>query len=266
LSPSRGPLAARAASWLPVAQGLAGILVAAALWQAVRMLGWIDPRDLPSALDVLQAAGADLASGELAGAIGDTLLSWALGLLLATMIGVALGVLLAVVAPVERAVRPILEFLRPIPSVALIPIALLTLGIGLQMQLAMIAFASVWPVLFSAKAGVESVDPRYFETGRIFGLTRVERLIRILLPAALPAIATGIRVASALALVIAITVEMLTGRPGLGNYLQTTRLNGLVPQMWAAIFAAGFVGFLLNSAFLALEARAMPWSPERRGR
>ena len=175
-----------------------------------------------------------------------------------------MGIALALLPSLEAATRPILEFLRPIPSVALIPIALLTLGIGIEMQLTMIVFASVWPIVFSVKAGVEGVDPRFLETGRIFGASGGAGILKIIVPSVLPALSTGIRTASAIALVLTITVEMLTGRPGLGRYIDEARLNGLVAEMWAAIFVTGIVGYLVNAVMLAAERRFLPWSAENR--
>jgi ABC-type nitrate/sulfonate/bicarbonate transport system permease component len=249
-----------------LAKGAAGAAAGVALWEIARGLHWVDPRDLPSFVAVLRSAGAELWRGELLSAVLATLFSWGLGLATATLLGIAAGIALATMPRLERVTRPIVEFLRPIPSVALIPIALLTLGIGLEMQLVMIAFASVWPILFSTKAGVEGIDPRFRETGRIFGLGRLGQVVRITTPAATPSIATGLRTASAIALVLAITVEMLTGRPGIGFYLQNARLNGLVAEMWAAIFVTGALGFLINAAFLTLERCTMPWSVGLRDR
>lgn len=191
-----------------------------------------------------------------------TLRTWALGLLLSAVLGTAIGVALALSPTLETVTRPVIEFLRPIPSVALIPVALLVLGIGLSMHLFMIVFAAIWPVIFSAKAGVEDVDPRQLEAGRVFGLSRWAVIRRIVLPSALPSIATGIRTASAIALVLTITVEMLVGRPGIGSYLENVRLNGLVTEMWSAILLTGVVGYLVNGLFMMLEKRLLPWSAE----
>ena len=248
-----------------IVKNIGGVVVAILLWEAVRMSGWVDPRDLPSFFAIVRSAVDGLSGGDLSWAVLATILSWAPGLLLAVVIGIAAGVALALLPRLESATRPLLEFLRPIPSVALIPVALLTLGVGMEMQLVMIAFASVWPILFSTKAGVESIDPRYRETGRVFGLGTASQIVRIVLPNALPSVATGTRTASAIALVLAITVEMLTGRPGIGFYLQNVRLNGLVTEMWAAILVTGVLGYLVNAAFMTLERLTLPWSPENRG-
>ena len=247
-----------------VAKGAAGIAIAVAGWEAVRALGLIDPRDLPSFTAIVRTAVAGLAGGELSAAVLTTLGAWAPGLLIATAGGVVVGIAIAMLPRLEIATRPLLEFLRPIPSVALIPVALLILGIGLGMQLFMIAFASIWPVLFSTKAGVESVDPRFIETGRVFHVTGLARVFRIVLPSALPSVATGLRTASAIALVVAITVEMLTGRPGIGYYIENVRLNGLITEMWAAILVTGVLGYLVNTLFMTVERIALPWSPENR--
>lgn len=246
-----------------IIKGMTGFLVAIAGWELVRATGAIDPRSLPGIGAIAQSMISGFASSDgLTPAVLATLRIWALGLLIASVLGTAVGITLALSPVLETATRPIIEFLRPIPSVALIPVALLVLGIGLSMHLFMIVFAAIWPVIFSAKAGVEDVDPRQLETGRVFGLSRPASIWRIVLPAALPNIATGIRTASAIALVLTITVEMLVGRPGIGSFLENMRLNGLVTEMWSAILLTGIVGYLVNGLFMMIEKRLIPWSAE----
>jgi ABC-type nitrate/sulfonate/bicarbonate transport system permease component len=247
-------------------KGATGVALAVACWEVFRAIGIVDPRDLPSFASVVRAAASGPAGGEIAMALLATIGSWAPGLLIATAGGIAAGTALAMLPRLELATRPLIEFLRPIPSVALIPVALLIFGIGLDMQLFMIAFASIWPILFSTKAGVEGVDPRFLETGRMLHLSKLARVFRIVLPNALPSIATGLRTASAIALAVAITVEMLTGRAGIGFYIENVRLNGLITEMWAAILVTGVLGYLVNALFMTLERLALPWSPENRDR
>jgi NitT/TauT family transport system permease protein len=243
-------------------KGAAGIAAAIALWEAVRALGLVDPRDLPS---VVEIARAGLTSGaELARAVLGTLGVWAAGLALAIVLGSAAGIALALLPRLERITRPLIEFMRPIPSVALIPVALIVIGLGFRMEVTLIAFASIWPVLFNTKAGVESVDPRLIETGRILGLGTAATVLRIVLPAALPAMATGLRTAAGIALVLAITVEMLTGQKGLGYFLQFAALNGQFAQMWAGTMLAGLLGLALNAVFMTAERRFLSWSVEHR--
>jgi len=243
-------------------KGAAGIAGAIALWEATRALGFIDARDLPSVLDIARAGLEN--AGDLGRAALGTLSVWAVGLALATALGGGAGIALALLPWLERVTRPLIEFMRPIPSVALIPVALIVIGLGFRMEVTLIAFASIWPVLFNTKAGVESVDPRYIETGRILGLGRASIVLRIVLPAALPAMATGLRTAAAIALVLAITVEMLTGQKGLGSFLQFAALNAQFAQMWAATMFAGLLGLALNALFLTAERRTLVWSVEHR--
>jgi ABC-type nitrate/sulfonate/bicarbonate transport system permease component len=243
-------------------KGAAGIAAAMALWETTRALGLIDPRDLPSVLDIARSGLEN--AGDLGRAALDTLSVWAAGLALATVVGSAGGMALALLPSIERITRPFIEFMRPIPSVALIPVALIVIGLGFRMEVTLIAFASIWPVLFNAKAGVENVDPRFIEAGRILRLRRASIVLRIVLPAALPAMATGVRTAAAIALVLAITVEMLTGQKGLGSFLQFAALNGQFAQMWAATMFAGLLGLALNAIFLTAERRFLVWSIEHR--
>jgi len=242
---------------------MAGFLFAVAGWELVRATGAIDPRSLPGIGEIARSTISGLASPDgLMPPVLATLRTWFMGLAISSILGTAIGVALALSPAVETVTRPIIEFLRPIPSVALIPVALLVLGIGLPMHLFMIVFAAIWPVIFSAKTGVEDVDPRQLETGRVFGLSRSAIIWRIVLPAAMPNIATGIRTAAAIALVLTITVEMLVGRPGIGSFLENVRLNGLVIEMWSAILLTGIVGYLVNALFMMLEKRLVPWSAE----
>jgi len=243
-------------------KGAAGVAAAIAIWETTRALGLIDPRDLPSVLDIARSGVEN--AGELGRAALGTLGVWAAGLALATVLGGAAGIALALLPWLERITRPLIEFMRPIPSVALIPVALIVIGLGFRMEVTLIAFASVWPVLFNAKAGVENVDPRFIETGRILGLGRASIVLRIVLPAALPAMATGVRTAAAIGLVLAITVEMLTGQKGLGFFVQFAALNGQFAQMWAGTRFAGLLGLALNAIFMTTERRVLVWSMEHR--
>lgn len=243
-------------------KGLAGALLLVFAWEALRTTGVVDPRDLPSVPSILASLVSQLVEGNLVTAAGQTLLSWTLGMLVALVLGVSLGILLALVPWLERASRPTIDFLRPIPSVALVPVALLALGIGLTMQVFLITFASVWPILFAARQGVEGIEPRYDDVGRVMGLGFAARIRRIVLPAALPPIATGVRIAASIALALSITVEMLTGRPGLGSLLQTARLSGQLADMWAVVCLSGLMGQSLNMVFLRIERALFPWSTE----
>lgn len=245
-------------------KGAAGVLVACLLWEAVRFLGVIDARDLPSLRDVGTTLVVGFLEGPLLSATLSTLLAWLTGLLIATMLGAVLGLWFGLSSLADSLSRPFVEFLRPIPSAALIPIALVTLGLGFDMQVALIVFASVWPVLFLFKAGVEGTDPRYFDVGKIVGLSRREQTVKIVVVNALPSLATGVRTAAAIALILAVTVELVTGQPGIGAYLGQQRLAGQLPGVWAGVFLAGFLGYLINTMLGVVERKIFRWSEEHR--
>lgn len=249
-----------------IGKGTIGVFVVVLLWELVRAAGLVDERDLPPVADILRAGIDAVVEGTLLSAIGGTLKAWILGLLAASLLGMIAGVALGLMPRADIATRPILEFIRPIPSVALIPVALIVLGAGFGTEIVLITFAAIWPVLFNVKAGVEGTDVRLLESGRILGLNSRQRIWRIVCPNAVPALATGVRTAAAIALVLAITVEMVTGQAGIGQYLQLVRLSGQVSEMWAAIFVSGVLGYGINVALLALEHGGLKWSAENRER
>jgi ABC-type nitrate/sulfonate/bicarbonate transport system permease component len=163
-----------------------------------------------------------------------------------------------------RAMRVPIEFLRPIPSVALIPLAVLVYGTGLQSKVFLAAFASFWPILIQTLYGMQDVDPVAIDTGRAFGLGRLERMWRIKLPSAVPYIATGIRLSSAVALILAVTAELVIGSAGLGREINVARSGGAIDALYALIIATGLLGWFLNIAATQGERRVLHWHPSHR--
>jgi ABC-type nitrate/sulfonate/bicarbonate transport system permease component len=267
------PLAARARSFTPrverarlvrLGKGLVGIAVAIAIWELVRAAGMV-PRDfVPGIGSILQALVDNLGSGLLE-ALGHTVTAWAVGMLITVAIGGALGVALGLSRVADAAGRVVVDFLRPIPSVALIPVAILIFGIGLRMQLVLIVFACVWPVMFNVRYGVRSVDPLLLDTARVAGLSRAARIRRVVLPWALPAIFTGVRISSSIALVLAVSSEMISGSPGLGKIIVDADGAGNFALAYAGALVTGLFGFLLNVGLVSMDRRLLPWSVAARG-
>jgi ABC-type nitrate/sulfonate/bicarbonate transport system permease component len=223
------------------------------------------PRQAFPPVTVIAAALARAAAGtELWTDVAQTLEGWALGLALAALLAVPLGVLIGSWRLAYVMARPLIEFLRPIPSVALIPLAVLVYGTGLQTKLFLVTFASFWPILFQAIYGVQDVDPVALDTARSFGLGPLRRLHRVTLPSAAPYLATGLRISSAVALILAVTAELVVGAPGLGKTINAAQSGGAYPLMYALIAVTGLLGLLLNLAFRALERRLLRWHPSQR--
>src|SRR5919201_5446282 len=134
---------------------------------------------------------------------------WALGLGIAAAAAIPLGIVLGSSILAYRSLRAVIEFLRPIPSVALIPLAVLVYGTGLESKVFLAVYASFWPILMQALNGVQDVDPVTMDTARSFGFGRLARLRRVTLPSSLPYVATGLRISSAVALILAVTAALV---------------------------------------------------------
>jgi ABC-type nitrate/sulfonate/bicarbonate transport system permease component len=194
----------------------------------------------------------------------DTVRGWAIGIGLATALAVPIGILLGSSEFAASAFRVPIEFLRPIPSAALIPLLFLTLGTNLQSEVFLATFGAFWPLLVQTMYGVRDVDPLALETARSFQVGRVEQLYRIKLPSAVPYIATGLRISSTVSLILAFTAELFMGTPGLGRAVNTAESYGLNDQLYALALATGFLGLAINLVFTRLERRALRWHPSQR--
>jgi NitT/TauT family transport system permease protein len=177
------------------------------------------------------------------------------------VLGVLAGLLLGGVPGLGTAVRPALEFLRPIPSVALIPLVSLILGAGLPTEATLIVYAAVWPVLFNTLYGLQDVDPVPRETLRVFGFGRAAVLWLVSLPAAAPFIATGVRLAAAVALILAVGTEILAGfGQGLGVFIaQAQQVPDGTTDVLAGTVWAGGLGLLSNALLVRGERRLFRW-------
>jgi ABC-type nitrate/sulfonate/bicarbonate transport system permease component len=252
---------ARLVRW---AKGTVGVLVAIGLWELIRALSLV-PRDyVPSVPTIIDTVVSNF-SDQLLPAIGDTLAAWGLGMLITIAIGVLAGIAIGLSRWADAATRVLVEFLRPIPSVALIPVAVLIFGIELKMQLVLIVFACVWPVLFNVRFGVQSVDPLLLDTGRVSRLSRVALVRRVVLPATLPALFTGMRIASSIALVLAVSAEIITGSPGLGKLIADADAAANVELSYAGVFVTALLGLILNYGLQIADRRLLPWSLASRG-
>jgi ABC-type nitrate/sulfonate/bicarbonate transport system permease component len=243
---------------------LVAVAVVLGLWELIVRLGIISENNIPTMSATVSELFSQLAESRFWDAIGNTLQGWALGLGIAMLLGIPLGILIGSSRWMFRAFRVPIEFLRPIPSVALIPLAVLIYGTGLESKVFLAAFASFWPLLIQTIYGVQDVDPVATDTARSFGLGRLARLRRITLPSAVPYIATGVRISSAVSLILVVTAELVIGAAGLGREINTARSGGNLEVMYALILATGLLGWLLNIATSAVEKRVLRWHPSQR--
>ena len=141
---------------------------------------------------------------------------------------------------------------------------MLVYGTGLESKVFLAAFASTWPLLMQTLYGVQDVDPVATDTARSFGLTRPQRLVYVTLPSAVPYIATGVRISAAVALILAVTAELVIGAPGLGREINIARQSEAVDVMYALIAVTGLLGWGVNVLFSRLERRVLHWHPSQR--
>ena len=261
---ARATGSAVAARTVPLLAAVVSIAAFLALWQLVSRRGLISEQDLPAMTTTFSELWSMMHTREFWTAFGQTVRGWALGLGIATALAVPAGILLGSSNFALRAFRIPIEFLRPIPSAALIPLLFLTLGTTLKSEIFLAAFGAFWPLLVQTIYGVRDVDPVALDTARSFGIGPLERLYRIKLPSAVPYIATGLRISSAVALILAFTAELFMGIPGLGQIMNVAESFGLTVQVYALALATGFLGLAIYVTFATLERRALRWHPSQR--
>lgn len=191
-----------------------------------------------------------LGDGSILEATRDTLLSAFGGLAIGAGLGLAIGVVLGSARWLDRLLELTIELLRPIPSVAVIPIALVALGFGYRLEIAIVAFSCLWPLLLLTRSAVRSVEPRLIEVARALRLTPLDRILKIVAPAALPRIFLAFRLATGISLIVAVTVEIAVNPQGLGYGVMTAG-QALRPELMLAYLVwIGLVGFALNAAMI----------------
>jgi ABC-type nitrate/sulfonate/bicarbonate transport system permease component len=242
------------------------VSIAAALlaWEIVSRTGLISQRDLPAMSTAFRELWELMTTRAFWVDYLETIRGWALGIVLATLLAVPIGIVLGSSDFLGSAFRVPIEFLRPIPSAALIPVLFLTLGTNVKSEVFLATFGAFWPLLVQTIYGVRDVDPVTNDTGRSFGLGRTELLYRITLPSAVPYIWTGLRIASTIALILAFTAELFMGTGGLGQRLNVADSFGLYDQVYAIALAIGFLGIGIHLALSALERRVLRWHPSQR--
>ena len=234
----------------------AGVLLT---WQVLSATNLVDPVVLPRVSSIISALVNDFANGELPRQLLPTLWRVFAGFSLAALIAVPLGLLMGTVPFVYRLLEPTTEFMRPIPSSAYIPVAILFLGIENEMKIFVVILSCIFPILLNTYSGVRGIDVVLIDTGRTFGVSRIKNLVQIISPAALPSIFTGMRISLGLALIVSVVAEMIAGNSGIGYFILNMQNIFHISEMYAGIFTLGVVGFLINFLFLKAEAYFLRW-------
>ncbi len=205
--------------------------------------------------DIARAGAAAFAEGAMVKTTFATLAAAGGGLCIGAGLGLVCGILLGLFRTADRLMEVSVEAFRPIPSVALIPIALLVWGFGYGMEIAIIAFATFWPILILSRAAISGIEPRLLEVSRALGFGLFARVTKIVLPAALPRIFVAFRLAVGISLIVAVTVEIAANPQGLGFAIMDAQQSLRPDLMFAYLFWVGIVGWSLNALMLWSQRR-----------
>lgn len=239
--------------------GVLGIVGFLLLWELLPTLGLVSSAYLSPPTQVAEAIWQLAGSGDLLKHIGASLQRSLWGLLLAIVLGVVLGLLMGWFQRLEVVIDPILQLFRQTSALALFPVFILFFGIGELSKVAIIFWASFWPVLLSTISGVKQVDQLLINSARSMGASRRFVFAKVVLPAASPSIFTGVRLAGAYCVTALVAAEMIGAHSGLGFLTLNSQEVFQIPTMYAGILLLAGVGLALNYVLALLEKRLTRW-------
>lgn len=226
--------------------------------------GVITSSQLPPPSQIAQAFFDDVQHAEVWQALGSTMLAWGIGLAGVILIGVPVGMALGLNKTVYGSTQPMFEFVRTVPSIAGLPLLILLLGISLRLGVVMVFAGALWPVLIQTMYGVQDVDPAAKDVGRAYGLGRVRLFLKIVLPSSFPYIATGIRLAAVIGLLLSVSASLLAGGDGIGFLITKAMYAGAPGLIYARIVLIGLAGLLVSLSVTYLEKKLLFWHPSQR--
>jgi ABC-type nitrate/sulfonate/bicarbonate transport system permease component len=181
------------------------------------------------------------------------------GYCFACAIGVTIGIVIGSFKKIYQLLDPVLQFWRAIPATAIIPVGILLIGIGDQMKMVVICFGAMWPILINSADGARLVPTERLDTARIFGLTPIETLLRVIVPSAAPMIAAGMRTGLSIAFIMIVVSEMIGSTDGLGYYILQAQRTFAIPEMYGGIALLAILGYGLNALFVWGEHKVLAW-------
>ncbi len=241
--------------------GVVGLAVALVVWQLAALQ--LDTVIFPTFTSSLAAVGDLLSGPALTGDILPSIGRVLIGFAISAVVGVVVGLTLGYVRWLGDYVSAVLNFCRSVPAPLLIPAALAVFGLGAKM---VIVSAAVWPVLLNAFDAARRIEPLYLDTARVSGLRRSELFRRVLLPATLPSIFAGLRVALSVSLVVLVVAEILGASSGIGYFIQSAAQTFKVQQTYAGVIILGCLGWSFDTTFLFVEHRLLAWERGMTGR
>jgi NitT/TauT family transport system permease protein len=232
------------------------------LWEICSRLAIVSPRYFPAPTTIGWVLVDRFAAGDLAAELLVTLTRLAFAFVLAAVPAIPLGLLMGSARPVRDFVEPYLAFIFPVPKITLLPFLLIILGVGEPAFVVTGASSAFFQMVISTLAGVQTMDPRLLDVGRNYGAHGPRLFWKVILPAALPAIFTGLRLGLGLALVTLVAVEFIAAKSGLGHLVYRHWQMLSTPEMYAAFALVGALGLVLTRGLRTLQARLLTWQDD----
>lgn len=256
-------LATRTPRWvLPLVTTVACVGLAEAATRADNAL--LPARYVPPPSQIVAALYDDVQTHIFWTSVSQTMTVWAGGLAVAAVVAVPLGLLIGSSVWTFRGTRAVIELLRPVPGVALLPVLVLLVGLGFKLILYLVIIGSIWPLLMQALYGVQDIDAVARDMVAAYRIGPVRRFFRLVLPSTTPYVVTGLRISALLALNVAVGVELIVGSQGLGYQISVQELGNDIPSTYAYIATTGIIGVLINFAARRLERSVLSWHPSQR--
>ncbi|MFF5994046.1 ABC transporter permease [Lysinibacillus sp. KU-BSD001] len=228
-------------------------------WEIAPKLGLVDRAFFPTFSEVIGAWWQLILSGELFTHFQASIIRSIVGFLLALLVAIPLGLLIGWYPVARDLLSPLLELFRNTAALALLPVFILLLGIGEISKFAIILFACTWPILLNTISAVKNVDPLFIKSARSMNISSFKLFYKVILPASVPTIFTGIRMAGTGAILVLIAAEMVGAKEGLGYFITYTQYNFLIPEMYAGILTISLLGLVINHLLVLLEKRFSRW-------
>ena len=251
-------------SLLASAPGLFTFLAILLLLELASRAGWVDPRTLPPISGIAAESLRLVAEPGFWLAVGQTLTAWGIGLAISAAIGIPLGILISVSAFGFHSTQFVIDFLRTIPPVTVVPIALLVCGPTLSMSLVLIVYGCGWVIVLQTIQGLRQLEPAVRDTATSFRIGLWFRITRVVLPSAAPLISTGLRIATTLSLLLAVGSEVVGGAPGLGSEIALAQQGTQVERIYALVAMSALLGLVMNVIYERIERSVLSWHPSHR--
>lgn len=265
---AKQPRAARRPGRRTVALATKALVVVAmlGLWQLLTGTGALNRASFPTMASTMQALGSQVPTSAFWTTIGETVEGWALGLALGGVAAILLGSAIGLSRFAHRSTAPVIEFLKAVPSIAILPLAIVVLGTHLQMKLTLVGYAVFFPLVIQVIYGMRALDPTVSDTAATLQVRGIRRFLVVVLPSAAPFIATGLRIGAATALILEVVAELIGGAPGLGQRILLAENAGpsMFPLMYAFVLVTGILGIVLTGAFTLAEKRVLHWHESQR--